>query len=1064
MGTLLQNEALGNINLNLTASGKGNSVNDLDAKLNSEITSFTYNDYEFKDIKINGELEDGHGPVSLDYKDDNLNMTSETQIKLDSVSPRFDIALDLKGADLEALGITRKGIKTGFTLEGWYQGNSEGYELEAGIKDGVAVYNNETYLLGSFDATAFVREDTTSVQIDNRILDLDLQSNASPAAFSKAINRHFKRYITEDFTEDTIVDPVNLKLDARISQAPILNEVFLVNLEELDTVNIHVDFNENKRKMDASVSIPFVNYYNSKIDSLNINMKSDPDDLNFDLAFNELNSGPLAIHKTVIAGKVLDQKLNLDFSSTYQDSLLVHVNSEFNFQGDTLKYHINQQDLILNYKNWEVDNNNQISYAPGYLDFQDFRISRNNQELMLSNDLPDVEKEHLSLDFQNFNLAVLLNYLNPEDQLAKGTVNGKIVYEEPFGETGLLANIDITQFNILGVNLNTLSLKGESAGFNNYNFEMAVKGGEVDLDLTGSYEAKDPSAELDLELALNEVKMTALEGFSQGEIKNGSGSFSGNFSLNGTLLEPDYNGDLNFNNASFNIADFDAAFVLPNETLELDNQGVYFNDFNINDTNNNSIVVNGEVTTEDLLNPGFDLDIQAKDFTLLNSTEEDNDLFYGTAVVDVDAQIQGDLNLPEVEMDLAIKESTDFTYVVPKTDLQIEERDGVVIFVNKENPDAILSETDEESYIVSGYDVSARISVNEGAKFNVILNPDTGDIFQVQGEGDLMFDMYPNGRTSLTGIYEVNDGYYEMSLYNLVKRRFDIADGSRVSWAGDPFDAQLDVTAIYRVETSASSLMASQTSSSDNTDIDRYRQKLPFLVYLNIDGDLMAPKITFGLDMPEDEQGVAGGEIFGRVQQLNNQEQELNKQVFSLLVLNRFFPESGSDGSSGGTLAVARDNLNSALSDQLNMLSSKILGESGVQLNFEVDSFTDYQGENPEERTQLGISAQKAFMEDRLVVEVGSEVDIQGGGEPGQEASPLIGNVSLSYLLDRSGIWRIRGFSKTQYENVVDGQLVVSGIALIFTREFNKFKNMFEKAVMENVKDEEADKNTDDEK
>ncbi|SDR79961.1 translocation/assembly module TamB domain-containing protein [Gramella sp. MAR_2010_147] len=1056
LGNLLQNKALGDIQLNIKTTGKGSSINDLNATLDSEITTFSYKDYEFRYIDINGALKNGKGSVNLIYQDTNLDMEAQTQIELDSVSPRFDFNVYMDGADLGNLGITQKNIKTGFTLEGWFEGNSSEFEMEAKIIDGVAVYNNKTYLLGSFDASAFVREDTTSVKVENRILDLDLQSNASPLAFSEAINRHFKRYITENYQEDSITNPVNLKLNARISEAPILNEVFVVNLEELDTVDVNVDFRELDRELDASVSIPYINFYSSQIDSLQLNMQSDPDNLKFDLAFNELNAGPLAIKRTDLQGEVLNRKLNLDFSSFYEDEQIVHVKSELNFQGDTLEFHVDPQDLILNKNQWNIDTANKLSYGTEYLSFSNFRLFRENQEMILSNAKPGVEKEHLSLDFKNFKLAALLNYLNPEDQLATGFLNGNIVYEEPFGKTGILADLAINEFKVMNVDLNTLSLKGNSSGFSDYDFEMAIKGGEVDLDLTGTYAAAEPSAILDMNLDLNKIKMSALEGFSQGEIKNGSGSFSGNITLNGTLLEPKYEGKLDFNDAKFNIAMLNADFVLPDENLRLDNAGVYFEDFNINDANNNSVVVNGEIITTSLLNPGFNLDIQASDFKLLNSTEEDNDLFYGSAVVDVDAQISGDLNLPKVDMDIDIKESTNFTYVVPETELQIKERDGVVIFVNKEDPDAILSQTEEESYVISGYDIFSRISVDEGATFNVIINAETGDKFQVQGEGDLIFNMYPNGRTALTGIYEVNDGFYEMSLYNLVKRRFEIADGSRVSWAGDPFDAQLDVRAIYKVETSASSLMAAQTSATGNRD--RFRQEIPFLVYLNIDGDLMEPKISFGLDMPEEEQGVAGGEIFGRVQQLNNQEQELNKQVFSLLVLNRFFPESGSDGSSGGTMAVARDNLNSALSDQLNMLSSKLLGESGVQLNFNVDSFTDYQGESPEERTQLGISAQKAFLEDRLVVEVGSEVDVQGGSQQGQAASPLIGNVSISYLLDEDGVWRLKGFSKSQYENVIDGQLVVSGIALIFTKEFNKFKEMFEKAVMENVKNEKAKK------
>ncbi len=1058
LGSLLQNEALGDIKIKIEASGKGSSVNDLNADLDSEISSFTYKDYEFRNINIKGKLENGKGPVRLIYQDENLEMEAQTHIKLDSVSPKYDFTVYLDGADLGALGITQRNIKAGFTLEGWYKGDAQSYEVDAQIIDGVTVYNNKTYLLGSFDAHAFVEPDTTSVNIDNRILDLNLQSNASPNAFAKAINKHFKRYIDENYTEDTVINPVNLQLNAKISEASILTDVFLVNLEEIDTVDVQVDFAEKERTLNAAISVPHVTYFSSEVDSLKLNLKSDTEDLNFDFAFNSLAAGPLAIKKTIIEGGVINRKLDLEFTSLYEEERIVHVNSQLNFQGDTLKYHVEPKELILNKNSWEISNNNLISLGTGYMNFHDFQLTRNDQVMEIRNNVPGVEKENLSLSFNNFKLSALLNYLNPENQLAKGNLNGDLTLEEPFGKTGIIADMQINQFEVMDVDLNTLSLTGNSPGFDNYDFEMKMYGGEVDLDLTGSYVAAETSAKLDMNLDINEFKMTALEGFSQGEIRDGSGSFSGNITVIGTVADPEYKGELNFNQAKFNVAYLNAPFVLPHETLSVDNKGLYFDDFNINDLNGNSFVVNGDILTEDLFNPVFDLDLQANNFKLLSSTKEDNKLFYGEAAVDLDAQITGNLNLPVVNATLEINENTDFTYVVPESELQMNERDGVVIFVNKENPDDILTQTEEVSYVVSGYDIFARVKVDEGAKFTVIIDQETGDKFQVQGEGDLIFNMYPNGRTALTGIYEINDGFYEMSLYNLVKRRFDIANGSRVSWAGDPFDAQLDVRAIYKVETSAYSLMSSQLSGADQSIAGRYRQELPFWVYLNVDGELTEPKITFNIDMPEDAQGSVGGEVYGRIQQLNNQEQELNKQVFSLLVLNRFFPGSGSDGSQGGTLAVARDNLNQALSDQLNMLSSKILGESGVQLNFQVDSYTDYQGESPQDRTQLDINAQKAFLEDRLVVQVGSEVDIQGGNQPGQETSPVIGNVSIAYLLDKNGTWRLKGFRRNQYENVIDGQLIVSGIALIFTKEFNKFKNLFEKAVVEETRKREKAK------
>lgn len=297
-----------------------------------------------------------------------------------------------------------------------------------------------------------------------------------------------------------------------------------------------------------------------------------------------------------------------------------------------------------------------------------------------------------------------------------------------------------------------------------------------------------------------------------------------------------------------------------------------------------------------------------------------------------------------------------------------------------------------------------------------------------------------------------------MNLYNVVKRHFEIVPGSSVSWSGDPFDANLDVRAIYRVETSAASLMTSGGVGMNN----RYRQQLPFLVYLNVDGQLTEPLLTFTLDMPEDEKGAVGGQVYGRIQQLNQQKAELNKQVFSLLVLNRFFPQSGSDGSGGGTMAIARDNLNEALSDQLNMFSNQLLGETGVELDFGIDSYTDYQEEGSQDRTQVDITARKKLFNDRLIVSVGSEVDIQGSNQNPEEQNPIIGNVSVEYLLTENGRLRLKGFRRNQFENVIDGQLIVNGIALTFSREFNEYKELFAKAVQEELEKTQADE--DDEK
>lgn len=1048
VGEILQNSKLGPLSLTLEASGSGPDLNDLDVTLQANISSFKYNDYTFKNLKLSGELEEGEGFANIDYKDANLNMALESFIELDTVAPKIALQLDLIGANLQELGIFQRPVNAALEMRATFEGNTESYDITANITDGIAVYDNESYLLGDLDILAHVRKDTTSLDIQNRMLDLKMRSNASPVDFSKALNRHYESYFSENEMIDTIQDPVNLELYAEVSPTSMLEEVLLPKLEELDTIRVEVNFREKERVLAAGVNLPYIKYFGSEIDSLRLNLDSNKEKLSFDFGLKSLDYGPLAIKETIIEGRLEEKNLLLEFTSNYNEKQLMHMRSQISKTEDVLRIHVVPEDLVLNTAQWNIASGNEILIGDDFWRFNNFELSRNNQFMKVSNELTGIQKEHIGLEFENFRLATLLSYLNPEEVLASGRLNGNFIVEEPFGSTGMLANLSINEFAVMEVPLGILTLEGKSVGRRTYDFDLAVKEGDADLDLTGNYEAYETAANLNLNLDINEVKMKVVEGFSGGALNTASGSFSGNIAVSGTTAEPEYEGNLHFNQAKFTVATLNAPFLLADETLRVNNEGLFLDNFEILDKNNNSLVMDGTILTETFTNPEFNLDFTAKNFTALNSTEEDNDLFYGIAVFDAKGSLTGNLELPKVDLDLDIKDETNMTYAIPEARLEIEEREGVVVFVNREDPDRILTQTKStnEGFSFEGFELNSYISLERNATFTLILDKNTGDHFQASGEGDLLYDIYPNGRTTLSGRVEINDGYYEMSLYNLVTRKFDLMDGSSIVWAGDPLDADLDITAVYKVEASASGLMASQISGADVDIRDRFRQELPFLVYLNIDGQIAHPVLSFGLDMPENEQGAIGGQVYGRVQQINQQENELNKQVFSLLVLNRFFPDSGSDGSAGGTLAFARDNLNEALSDQLNIFSDKLLGETGINLKFGLDTYTDYQGDSPQERTQLDITAQKSLLNDRLIVSVGSEVDLQGSSQV-EESSPVIGNVSLEYLLTENGRFRLRAFRRKSYENVIDGQLIVSGLALIFTQEFNKFNELWHQII-----------------
>ena len=126
-------------------------------------------------------------------------------------------------------------IRTGLKLQADFKGNINAYDVSATVKDGVVVYDNKSYLLGNLNAKAHVRSDTTSLSISNKILHMDLESNTDPKTFSKSLQDHILSYFYRDAKlPDSLNNSVRLKLRGDISKLPLLTDVLLVNVKNLD--------------------------------------------------------------------------------------------------------------------------------------------------------------------------------------------------------------------------------------------------------------------------------------------------------------------------------------------------------------------------------------------------------------------------------------------------------------------------------------------------------------------------------------------------------------------------------------------------------------------------------------------------------------------------------------------------------------------------------------------------------------------------------------------------------------------------------------------------------------
>lgn len=1035
--------ALGPVSFRLVAHANGLNDPSRQGSAELEFTRLSYHGSDLSSLCLTAEaIKDSlHMGLTCDADPASLEMRSASRWPQEGDSLAVQLDLTLARLGLQELGITPQELNAESRVTGriaWLPGAGGSASLDA---QGLRLYNNAS----SFPFEHFA----LSALVDSSAAALDLDCDAARIGFRTNMSLDSTFALLHDrllgaFQEPYAFKPppgkeITLKIDLPATNR--LAGMILPDLRAIEVERLEGHYNSDKDALALEVDIPTIDHSGVEVRALTLNLKAIGADLDGEMTVARIMRDSLYVDGLVLSATNAPGALRTLFRLRTEDSDRYRIGMDMK-QVKGIPVLQLQEDILLDRVAWRAKAGNALHMDPKGMQAEDFVLTSGDQRIEIR-----TEADGNHLDISNFDLSGLTGLVRSQDSLAllRGSLDATVLL--PLRKSDrLAAEMALHQLHVMGVDLGTVTAHLQEVSPDHFKAELQLDAGMnrleagVNVDLSEADMRSEAQGHLDLqELAVFAPLLTdhlfelagALRGDLHYEQHGDQMSVIGN-----TVLQ----------NARFGLVKTGSVYRIPQDSIVFDQQGLSLRDFTVLDAKENRFKLDGRVNTKEGEAPILDLRLRTDRFQLVNSTIKDNPLFFGKLYSGIDLQIEGTASAPIVKGEVGILDSTALSVVLPGSKVEMVEHTGIVQFTADLNAlDTVVTKTDSEllrdslAAQLPGIDLDLQIKIDRNTRFAIVLDPTTGDEATFSGSGDLHFRYDPAGELHLEGPFTLADGGYTLEFYGLVKKRFELVPGSKIVWSGDPLAGRMDLQAKYSTRAAPFPLVANARGGLTESERNALQAPLPFDVLIHIRGIVNAPDISFGLEMDRQARSSAPqvSSVLDQLSKPGNQE-ELNRQVFGLLVLSTFIEDEIGAGQGGSNLAstAARNSVNGILTQQLNRLTGQ--GIKGMNVQLGVSTFDQTEGGESYSRTTLDYKVTQRVMNDRISIEAGGSV---GYNERRQEVSAMSNTrapqYAIAYDITRDGRLRLRVYHENAFD-MYDGELVNNGVAIMLTRDFEK--------------------------
>lgn len=1065
-------------------NGAGLTLKTIKTQLTGVLDSFYFRGYNYQNVRLNGQFEKSEFIGKMDLKDPNIDFTFDGTVNLKDSIPEYDFQADLRRLDLGALNLVEKD----WVLSGNVQKiklfarNWNDLRGSVVLRDFILVENKEhAHRIDSLTFAAsnlpngnryfILLSDIAAGVMEGRFTIDKMAENAIrfyeqyfPALVQQARGGPFSDFVTIDD---------NYKINLLIKDTRSWTKLIDPKLDTIRNLNFRANINSVQGSSDVHIQMPGIVYDGIQLRGADFKWTNRQDNGTFALQVPEafLAEGQKLAHVT-LSGTAQNNALNFSLQTEDTTAIVKKINLEgvLSTVDSLWQIHFNTSDITLFDEHWYMGDDNYLRFSSTRFEARDFDLMNGIQRIIVEsfNDgkgarfsLANFDIKFLERFYKIDNISYRAQIYNLDfevhDLFAMENIQGYIttdtlfLNEKPYGR--LIGNLEIANSKspvwwkifLKDQEYHQLRVFGIKVPENH----AKITTDELGEILPGEFQTMISATKFPMEiLGLFIPDISKINGRIDTEVQiggpndrlgiRGSARVDGHFQL-------DY---------------LKAMFYIPNQKITFSNYQLWADGDTILDgSRKNMAIISGGLRHDHFKDWRLDCEIKSigSNFLVMNTLPQDNTLYYGQGIGSFTARFTGSFSKTNIYIDATTGRDTRLYIPLGAGSLDIQDA-NFITFRNATQKQELETQN-KKQFVLSdlrGLNLEMNLSITDEAEVQLIFDEQAGDIIKGRGEGNIRLTINREGDFKMYGDYQIRRGEYLFTLLNWVNKPFTVVDGGTINWYGDPYAAQISLDATYTENTSLYNLLRDELAVTGALSSEATKST-KVVVTMHLKGDLFKPNISFDLTFPN-ATGQIKSLVDSKLSLLRQDQNELTRQVFGLVVVGSFLPPSGGSSNiqSSDYIASAFNTLTQVLSNQfsnyLTTLFSEWFGGTVSSIDFNV-AYNEYRNQtdqtDPSQNNlaqigrELQIRLSSGFINDRITVQVGSQF---GLGQPGTSTvDGFLGeDVTVEIQMTENRQWRLKVYQRTE-PDIAGGALRSRyGFGISFRKEYDSFSELLD--------------------